>query len=135
VKQINDVALQLKLPNSMMPINLVFHVSLLEFYHMSTIQRRIHDPLPPIEVDGEQEYEVEDILNSKICNHQLQYLFHWHGDDVSKHTWKPMKNLSNAMEKVDEYLKHILTNLNLLLVEFVARKGGDVTYANTIELI
>jgi hypothetical protein len=52
VKQINDVAFQLKLPGSM-PIHLVFCVSLLEFYHMSTNQGRIHDPFLPIEVDGE----------------------------------------------------------------------------------
>ncbi len=44
-----------------MKIHHVFHVSLLEFYHASTIPRRIHDPLPPIEVDGEHEYEVKDI--------------------------------------------------------------------------
>jgi hypothetical protein len=60
VKQINVVAFQLKLPSSMR-IHLVFHVSLLEPYHASTIPRKIHDSLPPIEIDGEHEYEVEDI--------------------------------------------------------------------------
>jgi hypothetical protein len=44
---------------------------LLELYHVSTIIGRIHDPFPPIEVDGEQEYEVEDILDSIIYNRQL----------------------------------------------------------------
>jgi hypothetical protein len=44
----------------------MFHVSLLESYHTSTIPRRIHDPPSHIEVDGE--YEVEDILDSKISN-------------------------------------------------------------------
>ncbi len=44
---------------------------------MSTIPRRIlHDPPSPIEVDGEQEYEVEDILDSKISNCQFQYFIH-----------------------------------------------------------
>jgi len=38
--------------------------------------------LPPIEVDGEQEYEMENVLNSRIFNRQLQYLVHWHGYDV-----------------------------------------------------
>jgi hypothetical protein len=54
-----------------MKIHHVFHVSLLELYHMFTILRRIHDPPPPIKVGGEQIYEVEDILNSRVSNCQL----------------------------------------------------------------
>jgi hypothetical protein len=54
----------------------MFHVSLLKPYHASTIPGRIHDPPPPIEIDGEHEYEIEDILNSRIYNHQLQYFVH-----------------------------------------------------------
>jgi hypothetical protein len=65
VKQINDVAFQFKLPDSMI-IHLVFHVSLLEHYHVFTILERIYDPPPPIEINGEHEHEVEDILDSGI---------------------------------------------------------------------
>jgi len=86
-----------------MKIHPLFHVSLLEPYHASTILGRIHDPLPIIEVDGEHEYEVENILNSRIFNRQLQCLVPWHGYDVNKHTWELIKNLSNAMEKVHEF--------------------------------
>ncbi len=46
---------------------------------------------------------MKDILDSKIFNCQLQYLVHWHGYDVSERTYKPIKNLSNAMEKVHEF--------------------------------
>ncbi len=60
MKQIDVMVFQLKLLGSMR-IDHVFHVSLLEPYHMSTIPGRIHDPPPPIEVDGEHKYEVEDI--------------------------------------------------------------------------
>jgi hypothetical protein len=49
----------------------MFHVSLLEPYHASTNPRIIHDPLPPIEVDVEQKYEVDDILDSRIYNRQI----------------------------------------------------------------
>ncbi len=70
VKQINVMAFQLKFLGSMR-IHHVFHVSLLEPYHASTILGRIHDPPPPIEIDGEHEYEMEDILDSKIFNHQF----------------------------------------------------------------
>jgi hypothetical protein len=49
----------------------MFNVSLLEPYHASTIPRNIHDPLPPIDVAGEQEYEMQDILDSQVSNFQL----------------------------------------------------------------
>jgi hypothetical protein len=51
-----------------MIIHFMFHVSLLQPYHTSTILGRIHDPPPPIKVDGEHEYEVEDILDSWVSN-------------------------------------------------------------------
>jgi hypothetical protein len=93
------MAFQLKL-SGFMKIHHVFHVSLLESYHTSTIPRRIHDPPPPIEVDSEHEYEVRDIFNSRIFNRQLQYFVHWHGYDVNERTRELIKNLSNAMDKV-----------------------------------
>jgi hypothetical protein len=68
VKQINIVAFQLKLQDSM-KVHPVFHVSLLEPYHASTILKRTHKPPPPIIVDGEQEYEVEEILNLRISHY------------------------------------------------------------------
>jgi hypothetical protein len=67
VKQINIVAFQLKFPDSM-KIHPTFHVSLLEPYHVSTIPRRTHKPTPPIVVNGEQKYEVEEILDSRISH-------------------------------------------------------------------
>jgi hypothetical protein len=51
MRQINGVAFHFKLPNSM-KIHPMFHVSLLEPYHVSIIPRRIGEP-PLIEVDGE----------------------------------------------------------------------------------
>jgi len=70
LQTVNVVVFQLKFIGSM-KICLMFHVSLLEPYHASTNPRRIHDPLPPIEVDGEQDYEVDDILDSRIYNCQI----------------------------------------------------------------
>ncbi len=86
-----------------MKIHPVFHVSLLEPNHVSTIPRRTHKPPPLIVVEGEQEYKVEEILNLKISHHQLQYLIHWQGYDIIKHMWELIENLSNAMEKVKDF--------------------------------
>jgi hypothetical protein len=75
----------------------------LEPYHAFTILGRIHDFFPPFEIDGEEKYEVENILNSKISNCQLQYLVQWNWYDVNEHTWELIKNLSNVMEKVHKF--------------------------------
>ncbi len=67
MKQINIMAFQLKLLDSM-KIHLVFLVSLLETYHVFTIPGRTYEPTPPIVINGEQEYEVEEILYSNISH-------------------------------------------------------------------
>jgi hypothetical protein len=51
-----------------MNIHPMFHASLLEPYHASTIPRITHEPPPPIIVEGEQEYKVKEILNSRILD-------------------------------------------------------------------
>ncbi len=57
MKQINVVAFQPKLLNSM-KVHHVFHIFLLEPYHASTILRRICESPPPNEVNDEQKYEI-----------------------------------------------------------------------------
>jgi hypothetical protein len=46
------------------------HVScfIIGTHHVTTIPRRTHEPLPPIIIDGEQKYEVEKFLDSKISH-------------------------------------------------------------------
>jgi hypothetical protein len=59
-----SVYYRLMLPSSM-KIHPVFHVSLLDPYKPSTILDRTQDPLPPVVVDDELEWEVEEILDSR----------------------------------------------------------------------
>ncbi len=75
VKQISVMAFELKLLG-FMRIHPMFHVSLLDSYHTSTISRKNHDSPPSIEINGEQKYEMDNILESKIFNCQLHYLVH-----------------------------------------------------------
>ena len=73
----------LQLPNSMKSVHPVFHISQLELSHLSTIPNRVQSPPPPIEVNGEIKYEVEEILDSKIDRRrhhcQLLYFVRWAG--------------------------------------------------------
>ncbi len=110
-KQINEVAYRLNLPSSM-KIHPVFHVSLLEPYKESTIPGRLQQPPPPIEIDGEEEFEVSEILDSRINRRKLEYLVHWQGYEVSERTWEPATNLDNAPEMIEEFHRQYPTKPN-----------------------
>jgi hypothetical protein len=73
VKQINDIAFCLELPPSM-KIHLVFHISLFELYKESSIPCRSQVPPPPIEIERKEEFEVSEILDSRIIRRKLEYL-------------------------------------------------------------
>ncbi len=101
-KQINPVAYRLQLPASM-KIHPVFHVSLLETFRESSISGRIQPPPPVVEIDNHQEYEVEEILDSRLRRGRLEYFVHWRGYDINERTWEPSSNLINAPDKVREF--------------------------------
>ncbi|SJL16828.1 uncharacterized protein ARMOST_20357 [Armillaria ostoyae] len=56
----------LKLPSDLCAIHPVFHVSQLESVEENTIPNHTQPPLPPVEVDSEEQYEIAQILDSKI---------------------------------------------------------------------
>ena len=59
----------LKLPDFMCSIHLVFHVAQLEPATPNTIPERFQPPPPLVEVDSKLEYEIAEILDSKVDNH------------------------------------------------------------------
>ena len=111
-----------------MEIHLVFHIYLLEQYYVSTILGKILRPIPPpIEINNELEYEVEEVLDSRFKKKRLEYLVHWKGCDFTKRTWEPAIHLVNACEKLQYFTKNILTSPKSLLIELVAKEGGNGT--------
>jgi hypothetical protein len=60
-----------------MRIHLVFHSSLLEPYKGNIIEDRNQPPLMLKIIDNEEEYEVEEVLDSKITYRKLYYLISW----------------------------------------------------------
>ena len=66
ITQAGTVSFTLQLLDTIKSVHLVFHISQLEPSVPNSIPNRVQ-PLPPlIEVDGEPEYEISDILDSKI---------------------------------------------------------------------
>jgi hypothetical protein len=77
IAQVGPALFTLQLPDQLQAVHPVFHVSQLETETLNTIPNRVQPPPPPIEVDGDIEYEVSEILDSKIDKRrkcQLLYL-------------------------------------------------------------
>ncbi len=69
-------------------------------------RRRIPPP-PPKLVEGEEEYIVEEVLNSRLFCQKIQYLVKWEGYGVKHNTWEYLDHLNNAPDKVAEfYTRH-----------------------------
>src|SRR4051812_39221040 len=75
-------------------IHPVFHVSLLEPYVMNDFPGRIPEPPAPIEVEGQVEYEIEAILNSRqMPSGRIDYKIRWKGYDQNSDSWEPADNV------------------------------------------
>ena len=99
----------LRLLENLCAIHLVFHVSMLELATPNTIPDRVQLPPLPIFIDGELEFEIAEILDSKVdqrhCNCKLLYLIHWTGyagtnEEIS---WILTMELRNMPELVVDY--------------------------------
>ena len=109
-RQVGSYAYQLRLPRSMNRLHPVFNIVKLTLAPVDPIPGRQAPPPPPPElVDGEEEYTVEEILNSRMFRHKLQYLVKWEGYGVEHNTWEYLENLDNAAEAVAEF--HTKTQL------------------------
>jgi hypothetical protein len=64
-------SLTLCLLQSMCAIHLVYHISMLEPAPSSAIPNRTEDPPPPIEIEGEIEYKIAKILDTKLDRRRL----------------------------------------------------------------
>src|ERR1700761_5607455 len=99
---ISDVDYHLKLPPALR-IHDVFHVDRLSRYKGNEVNGLEPPPPEPIMVDGEEEYEVDHIRDSKMFGRTLKYLIRWKGYGEGEDTWEPAKNLTHAPDKIAEF--------------------------------
>jgi hypothetical protein len=79
----------------------VFHVSLLEGTEGNIMARFGNEH--ETEVEGPEEYEVEEILEQRRINNQTEYLIKWKNYPESDNQWEPAKNITHAQRLLKDF--------------------------------
>jgi hypothetical protein len=106
-RKVGNNAYRLRLPPAMSRIHPVFNVVKLTPAPEDPILGR-HAPPPPLPeiVDGEEEWVVEEILDSKMMNRKLRYLVKWKGFTAEHNSWEPWDNVHAPDLVAEFYRKH-----------------------------
>ena len=100
---ISSNAIELELPSSIR-IHPIVNVSRIRKYRNQVRGQKVTPP-PPVEIQGEMEYEVEKILSKRKRYGKVEYLVWWKGYTAEEDTWEKEGNLGNAREAVEDYEK------------------------------
>ena len=103
------------LPESMRSVHPVFHVSMLEPTTSNTFSKRIQLASAPVIIDGEPEYEISRIVDSKIDHRRackLLYKVIWleYENTGDESEWIPTSELTHAADLVSDF--HIVYPTN-----------------------
>ena len=102
-KIVSENVVELELPASLRIHPVVNVKRIVKYREQVEGQKKI--PPPPIEIAGEKEYEVEEILDRQERREKTKYLVKWKGYTVEENIWEGLENLKNAMEEVEEFEK------------------------------
>ena len=72
----------------------------------------------PRDIDREEEWVVEEILNSKVVNWKLCYLVKWEGFRIEHNSWEPWDHLYALEQVTDFHWKHPGAPQQIWSVEF-----------------
>ena len=121
-------AYRLKLPHGMRQLHPVFNVVKLSAAPEDPILgRKLQALPPPIVIDGEKEWEVEEILNSRWHRRRFQFLVKWKGFSREHNSWEVASDVK-ALDLVAEYYrKHPAALRRICQTDFDAIFNPGVT--------
>ena len=100
---VSRTSYQLKLPPKW-KIHNVFHATLLTPYKETTLNGSQNQEPAPELIDGQPEWEVEQILRVRRYQRQVQYLIRWKGFSEAHDSWEPVANV-HVDELIQEFYK------------------------------
>jgi len=100
-KVVSSNAIELELPN-IVKIHPVVNVSRVQKYIGQVKGQKKEQPAPVI-IEGEEKWEVEQILNKRKVRGKDKYLVRWKGFMAESDTWEGRENLENAKEAIEEF--------------------------------
>jgi len=108
IAQPSPQSFTLQLPETMRAVHPVFHISMLEPATPNTFQQHSEPPPAPVIIDGELEYEISKIVDSKIDRRRackLLYKVIWLGyeDTDNDSEWLPATELEHAKELLSDF--------------------------------
>ena len=104
---IGPMAYCLRLPYWMKQLYLVFNIVKLTLAPEDPItERKMEDHPLPIVIDGEVEWEVEEILDSRWHRRRFQYLIKWKGYGHKHNSWESASEVSAPELTAEFHCKH-----------------------------
>lgn len=129
VRPVGTHAYRLRLPRSMSRIHPVFHVvKLLPVPDDPIPGRRPKPPPPPVAVGDEAEYEVEDILDSRLRRGKLEFLVSWRGYGYEENSWTPEGDVHAPRLVSKFYREHPNAPRRIRSLEFGRMRFRPVPY-------
>jgi len=98
---ISSNAVELDLPTTV-KIHPVVNVSRIRKYTSQVEGQKMETPQPVV-IEGEEEWEVEKILNKRKVRGKDKYLVRWKGFTAEGDTWESQENLRNAEDLLKEF--------------------------------
>ncbi len=80
----------------------MFHIDLLTLFQETKEHGENYLQPPPKLIDGEEEFEVEEIINDRTFRRKKQYLIKWQGYLMTDNTWVNAQDL-NTPRLLEEY--------------------------------
>ena len=78
----------------------LYNISRLEPAANSVILGQHQEPPPPVIVDGEEEWEVEEILDGRKKRNSVQYLVRWKGGEED---WRTPQELTDCQQLLEDF--------------------------------